>query len=56
MDIASGGILIAILNFKDAQKLDLHSGDRIQLTAGKRKTTCILDISKSDKAVPRGKL
>jgi putative thymidine phosphorylase len=56
MDIASGGILIAVLNFKDAQKLDLHSGDRIQLTAGKRKTTCILDISKSDKAVPQGKL
>ena len=56
MDIASGGILIAILNFKDAQKLDLHSGDRIQLTAGKRKTTCILDISESNKAVPQGKL
>ncbi len=56
MDIASGGVLIAILNFKDAQKLDLHSGDRIELTAGKRKTTCILDVSESDKAVSQGKL
>lgn len=56
MDIASGGILIAIINFKDADKLDLHSGDRVELTSGKYKATCILDISESDKAVPAGKL
>lgn len=56
MDIASGGILIAILNQKDAAKLDLHSGDRILLRNDGIEITCILDISESDKAVPEGKI
>src|SRR3989344_5875357 len=56
MDIASGGILIAILNQKDAAKLDLHSGDRILLRNDCSEATCILDISESDKAVPEGKI
>jgi len=56
MDIASGGILIAILNQKDAAKLDLHSGDRILSCNDGSEATCILDISESDKAVPEGKI
>ncbi len=56
MDIASGGILIAIIHKDDALKLDLHSGDRVELSVGKRKTTCILDLAESKKAVPPGKL
>lgn len=56
MDIASGGVLIAILNHKDATKLDLHSGDRILLRNDGSEVTCILDISESDKAVPEGKI
>ncbi len=56
MDIATGGILIAILNTKDAHKLDLHSGDRIIVKADGKETTCILDISESRKAVPEGKV
>ncbi len=56
MDIASGGILIAILNQKDAHKLDLHSGDRIRVHDGKKEAICILDISESKKAVPEGKI
>ncbi|MDP3989707.1 MAG: AMP phosphorylase [archaeon] len=56
MDIATGGIHIAILNEKDAIKLDLRSGDRIFLIKGRKKTTCILDISESRKAVPPGKI
>ncbi len=56
MDIATGGILVAILNQKDAAKLDLHSGDRILLRNNGTEITCILDISESDKAVPEGKI
>lgn len=56
MDIATGGILIAILNQKDAAKLDLHSGDRILLRNDGTEITCILDISESEKAVPEGKI
>ena len=56
MDIATGGVLIAILNKKDAQKLDLHSGDRILLKCSQREHICILDISESDKAVRVGQI
>lgn len=56
MDIATGGTLIAILNQKDARKLDLHSGDRIIVKDHHREITCILDISESKKAVPEGKI
>jgi len=56
MDIATGGTLIAILNQKDADTLDLHSGDRVLVKYKKREITCILDISESNKAVPKGKI
>src|SRR3989338_3472124 len=56
MDIATGGPSIAILNEKDAQLLDLHSGDRVVVHDGGKEITCILDISESDKAVPVGKI
>lgn len=56
MDIATGGTLIAIINEKDAEKLDFHSGDRILVKNGKGEVTCILDISESSKAVPVGKI
>jgi thymidine phosphorylase len=56
MDIAADGVLIAILNEKDAKKLDLNSGDRIIVKNKKREVTCILDISESKKAVPMGKI
>ncbi len=56
MDIATGGILVAILNKKDAEKLDLHSGDRILLRNDGKELTCVLDISESEKAVPEGKI
>ncbi len=56
MDIATGGILVAILNKRDAKKLDLHSGDRVLVHDGGKELTCVLDISESDKAVPEGKI
>src|SRR3989338_758056 len=56
MDIATGGTLVAILNKKDAKKLDLHSGDRILVKDHSKEVTCILDISESKKAVSEGKI
>ena len=56
MDIASGGVLIAILNEKDAKKLDLRSADRILVKHNSKSVTCILDISESSKAVPVGSI
>ncbi len=43
--ISSGGPLIAILNPKDALKLDLHAGDRIKITYKNRSTSVAVDIS-----------
>ncbi len=56
MDIATGGLFVAILNQKDAHKLDLHSADRILVKHNSRSITCILDISESSKAVQEGKI
>src|SRR3989338_8431093 len=56
MDIATGGILVAILNEKDAKKLDLHSADRILVKHNSKSVTCILDISESKRAVPEGSI
>ncbi len=56
MDIASGGTFIAILNKKDAKKLDLRSGDRVLVKHNSKEVICILDISETKKAVPEGKL
>ncbi len=56
MNIATGGIMVAILNQKDARKLDFHSGDRVLVKHGKKEATCILDLSESKKAVPEGEI
>jgi AMP phosphorylase len=54
MDIATGDVQVVILNEKDAAMLDLHHGDRIQLKKNHHKTTAVLDIAQSEKAVPQG--
>jgi len=56
MDISSGGSLIAVLNKKDAQKMDLHSRDRIKIIKGKKIETVLLNISESSKSVGKGKI
>jgi len=56
MDIATGGVLIVILHQDDAAILDLHSGDRVIISHKNKKTTCVVDISESIKAVPPGKI
>ncbi len=56
MDIATGSILVAILNDKDAREMDIHAKDRIKIKKGKRIETVIVDIGETNKAVPPGYL
>ena len=52
MDIATGDVLVAILNEKDAALLDLHPVDRLLVRKGNKKAVAVLDIAESSKAVP----
>jgi putative thymidine phosphorylase len=54
MDIATGDVQVVILNEKDAAVLDLHHGDRVILQKNHLKTTAVLDVAESEKAVPQG--
>ncbi len=45
INIATGGPLIAILNCKDANKLDIQEGDRILLTKGKKEIIVPVNIT-----------
>lgn len=56
MDIATGGPLISIINFKDAEELDLHSGDRVRINCGRKKAVAIVDFAESKKVLQRGKI
>lgn len=56
MDIATGGILIVILNKEDAEKLDLHHEDRVKISRGKKQFVAVIDIAESEKAVPVGQI
>ena len=56
MDIATGDVQVVILNEKDASMLDLHHGDAVQLQKNSRKTTAVLDIAESERAVPSGSI
>ena len=56
IDIASGGPLIAVVNYKDAALLDLHVMDRIKIKKGGKTETVVVDIAQSKKVVPQGRL
>jgi putative thymidine phosphorylase len=56
MDIATGGILVALLHKKDAKLMDLHSGERILLKKGSKSIACILDIYEGNKSLLPGKI
>lgn len=56
MDIATGDILVAILNEHDAKLLDLAPEDRIKVKHNSHEVTAVLDISESKRAVPRGQI
>ncbi len=45
LGISTGGPLIAVMNKKDADKLDLHPLDRIKIVRGKKMQTVVIDIA-----------
>ena len=56
MDITTGDALVAIINEKDASKLDLHAMDRIKIKKGRKLETVVVNIAESSKAVPEGSI
>lgn len=54
MDIATGGVIVVLLNRDDAISLDLHHEDRVSLKKGKRQTVAVLDIAESEKVLKPG--
>lgn len=54
MDIATGGVIVALLNQEDALNLDLHHEDRVGLRKGRRQTVAVLDIAESEKVLKPG--
>ncbi|MFH1848599.1 MAG: AMP phosphorylase [archaeon] len=55
MNIATGGPFIATLNEWDAERLDLHCGDRVRIQRGRRHTTAVVDVA-SERAVKKGRV
>lgn len=53
-EVLTGGPLIAIVNYKDAEKFGLHNSDRVKLRALHHQAIALLDVSLSDKAIPKG--
>ncbi len=56
VDIATGSTLVAILNEKDAQKMDLHFEDRIKIRTETCDIIAIIDIAESQRLVPEGSI
>jgi len=56
LDIASGGILVIVINQDDALALGLHHGDRVGVVYKKRHAHAIVDIAESKKSVPIGSI
>ncbi len=54
LDIGTGGPLIAVIHKDDAERLDLHSEDRVVLSHGILKEMAILDITESTHIVLPG--
>lgn len=56
IDIATGGPLIAILHYKDAEKLDIKGNDRILLKKGKKEIIASVNVSESSKSIHQGEI
>lgn len=54
MDITTGGVMVAILNARDAHALDLHPLDRILIKHNGKKTVVVLDVTTNAHTVPIG--
>lgn len=54
MDIATGGVIVVVLNKEDARKMDLHALDRIKICYKHKCAVAVVDIAESNKSVPEG--
>ncbi len=54
LSLSTGDINIAVLNYKDAEELTFHRGDRVRLKKKRKETIAIIDTTDSSKIVPRG--
>jgi AMP phosphorylase len=54
--ISTGNPLIAIVNYIDAHKLDLHFADRIRIRKGTREIVAMIDITTSNELVLPGEI
>ena len=54
MDVSTGGVLVAVLHTHDAERLDLHHGDRIRISHRGAHCEVIVDIAESERSVPIG--
>ncbi len=57
--LETGGVLVVVLNRRDAQRLDLHLNDRVLVREEKNrnnKTVAILDIAESSEVLPLGSI
>jgi AMP phosphorylase len=54
--LSTGGLLVVVLNVKDAQDLDLKPGDRISVKRIKLKNEVICVVNVSDKGIQRGEI
>lgn len=48
LDSSTGNTIVAILNYKDASKLRLHRGDRVEIHLGRKNVIAIVDESIND--------
>ena len=48
LDSSTGNTIVAILNYKDASKLRLHRGDRVEIILNKKSVVAIVDESIKD--------
>jgi len=56
IDIATGGVLVAILHEDDANALGIHSGDRILLKKKRKELVVLVDVAESNKSLKAGKI
>jgi AMP phosphorylase len=56
LDMFTGYPLIAVLNKKDADMMDIYPLDKVRIKSGNRNIIATLDTTKSDKLVKRGQV
>lgn len=56
LGVSTGGILIVVVNWKDANHIDVHPLDRILVRFGRKKTVAVVDVDLHGKNVKPGRL